>query len=383
MGAASFVQSSFGGEVSQHAQGHIERPDYRSLMNVCLNGLPVETGAWVRRPGTRLNAVSRGGKAARTQTFDFKTGSPYTIEFSDAALRFFNNSQLAMTNDQQAVLSISAANPAVVTTTTQHGWSSGNTIYFNSLATSNPLLHNRPFLITITGASAFSIADAVTGATIDGATLGAFVSGNAARVLELTSPSAGGTWSTQRGIQADIPVPQGTTPGAVLLNAGVIPYVLEVSTARTSTACASFTLAQASFKDGPYFEVFSNGVQAAPSGLNGIITLTLAFPAYDPARAYSIGDHVTSVALNYRSLTDANQGNTPAISPANWVAVSAAEVIGPNGFQATDLGRHVRLHSEPKIWSSATGYGGGEIVAYGGAGLAFTGATYWKAIAAS
>src|SRR5882672_294988 len=381
MGDASYVQPTFiGGEVSKLAQGRYDRQDYRSLMAVCLNGLPLETGAWVRRPGTYNKAVSRGGVPARTQKFDFKQTAPYDIEFSDGFLRFFAGKSLATTNDQQTVVSISAANPAKVKTGT-HGWATGNTTYFNSLGINNPLLHNRPLLITVTSATEFTIADAGTGANIDGSTLGAFVSGNVTRVLEIVSPYAGGTWATVRVIRADIPIQQGTTPGAVTLNSGIPPYVLKVVTAPTATAFATFTLAPIVFKDGPYLDIFTNGVQAAPSALNGIINLTLAFTAYDATRAYSIGDYVTSVAINYRSLTDGNLNNVPAGSPSNWVAVGAAEAIG--GIAGTDVGRLVRLHSEPRIWSSVTVYAGTEIVAYGGSGLAYFGATYWKAIAAS
>ena len=51
MGAASFQQTSFlGGEISQFYQGRTDQPGYRSSLNVCRNGLPIETGAWVRRP---------------------------------------------------------------------------------------------------------------------------------------------------------------------------------------------------------------------------------------------------------------------------------------------------------------------------------------------
>jgi hypothetical protein len=382
MGDASFVQPTFiGGEISKLSQGRYDRQDYRSLMSTCLNGLPLETGAWVRRPGTHIKAVSRGGAPARTQKFDFKQTAPYDIEFTDGFLRFFAGNSLVMTNDQKVITSISAANPAKVATTLAHGWATGNTVYFNSLGVNNPLLHNRSFKITVTSGTEFTIADAVTGVSIDGATLGAFVSGNVTRVLEIASPYVGGTWASLRVIRADIPIQQGTTPGAVILNAGVIPYVLKVLTAPTSTAFATFTLTQVSFRDGPYLDVFTNGVQVAPSALNGIINLTLAFTAYDATRAYSIGDYVTSVAINYRSLTDGNQNNTPVGSPANWVAVAASEAIG--GIAGTDIGRLVRLHSEPKIWSAATAYVSGDIVAYGGSGLAYFGATYWKAIANS
>jgi hypothetical protein len=380
MADASYVRSSFiSGEWSKLSQGGVHRPEYPFALNVCLNGLPLETGAWVRRPGTRVKAVSRGGVAARTQRFDFKQTAPYDIEFTDGFLRFFANNSLATTNDQKVVASISAANPAKVATTLAHGWATGNTTYFNSLGVNNPLLHNRPFLITVTSATEFTIADAVTGANIDGATLGAFVSGNVTRVLEIVSPYAGGTWATLRVIRADIPIQQGTTPGAVTLNSGVAPYVLKVVSAPTASAFATFTLSQAVFKDGPYLDAFINGALATPSALSGIINLTLSFNAWDATRAYTIGDYVSSGGINYKSIADANFNHAPP-NASFWVVVTTFDPIGPNGFQGTDFGRMVRLYSEPPIWDTAVTYAANDVVAYGGAGLSYTGATYWKSL---
>jgi hypothetical protein len=52
MADASYDRSSFtGGEWSKLAQGRTERPDYVTALNVCFNGLPLESGAWTRRPG--------------------------------------------------------------------------------------------------------------------------------------------------------------------------------------------------------------------------------------------------------------------------------------------------------------------------------------------
>jgi len=43
----NFTYSSFlGGEWSKFAQGRIELPSYKTAMNVCRNGVPMEEGAW-------------------------------------------------------------------------------------------------------------------------------------------------------------------------------------------------------------------------------------------------------------------------------------------------------------------------------------------------
>lgn len=381
MVAATYTQTDFrGGEVSKSIQGRLDNPAYRTWMNRCRNGLPLEQGAWVKRPGSQHCWPTRGGAAGRVISFDFKQAAPYTIELTAGFFRFRNGPTLVTTNDDQTIVSISSANPAKVLTGT-HGWSSGNQGFFKNLGENNPLLQGRIFTITVTSATEFTLADALTGANIDGATLGTFVSGTFARVLDIATPYIGTLWSTLRSIQADIPTSNSTTPGAVLLQATIKPYVLQVETPPTASEFATFSLAPANFKDGPYFDPVPGGTLATPSALIGNITVTLSFNAYDASRSYAIGDYVTSGGVNYKSLTDANVGHAPAGSPSNWVATSAADAIGPNGFTGSDVGRMIRLYSEPAIWAVGTTYAAGNVVAYGGSGVRYDGAvTYWKSL---
>src|SRR5258708_38903914 len=85
---SSFVQSSFlGGEWSPFAQGRLELPQYKTAMNVCRNGFPLEEGAWVRRSGTRCVTATRNGLAGRVIPFAFEQAAPYVMEFTDGFLR--------------------------------------------------------------------------------------------------------------------------------------------------------------------------------------------------------------------------------------------------------------------------------------------------------
>jgi len=77
MAAASYTQLNFlGGEWSKSFQGRFDRPDYRTAMNVCLNGMPLEQGPWTRRPGSRFCATTRNGTVGRLVSFDLKQSSP-------------------------------------------------------------------------------------------------------------------------------------------------------------------------------------------------------------------------------------------------------------------------------------------------------------------
>jgi len=382
MAAASFEISHFsGGMWSKAVQGRIDRPDYRFALNECLNWIVNEQGALVPRPGNRFAMTTRGGAPGRVVSFDFKQAAPYSIELTAGFMRFFAGPNLVMTNDAQAVIAISAANPAVVQVPSS--WPSGTTVMFSGLGANNPLLQNRQFLTTFIDANNMSLQDALTGTNIDGSTLGAFVSGNISRVYELASPYVGNLWQTMRAVQADIPTSNSTTPGAVLLHNVIKPRVLQVTAPPTASAAATFSLAPAVFKDGPYFDPVPGGTLATPSGTSGNITITLSFAAYDTTRSYSVGDYVTSAAINYKSLSDANLNNTPVSSPLFWVPVGAADAIGPNGFTGSDIGRHIRLFSEPPIWDPAATYAATQVVTYGGTGNYLTGATYWRSLVGS
>lgn len=386
MPGASWAQSSFlAGEWSKTAQGRLDDPSYERALNVCLNMIPIEAGALTRRPGTQYAQTTRNGAAGRVVGFNFAQATPYTMEFTDGHLRFRQGATLIDTNDTVTVSSISTANPAVMLLASAVTWVTGDQGYFTGLGTSCPLLQNRVFSVTKIDTTHFSLADSITGATIDGSTLGVATLAATAkfhRILDMGTPWSVGTWANLRVVLADIPVPQDTVPGAVMLNPAVAPYVLQVATLPSPNLNATFTLAQANLKDGPYLDPFTNGVQANPNALKGIITITLGFPIFDSTTVYTTGDFVTFTAINYRSLVDQNIGNTPNVSPSQWQAVSAGLAIGPNGFQGSDIGRLVRLFSEPDIWVATTAYSAGQIVSYNPSGIPGA-AGYWTALAAT
>jgi hypothetical protein len=356
MGAASFLQSAFlGGEWSLTAQGMLVDPRYKVAMSACLNGLPLEAGAWTRRPGTRFLGTTRNGTAGRLITFDFEQSEPYNLEFTDGYLRFWNGRQLAMTNDAQTVVSITA-NPALVQTTTPHGWSVSDRVVFSNLGINNPLLQSRVFKIaTVTDGTHFTFTDEITGTSYSSTTLGSFVSGTVSRVLEIATIYAGTSWSNLRSVQAE--------DSTVLMNGDQQPQILAVTAQPTASTFATFSLNPFNFLDGPYLDPI-DGSFMTPSALNGVVTMTLSTQAYDISRAYNIDDIVTSAGTTYRSLQGNNQAQTPATSPTYWEAVNPGAAIGPNGFVLTDVGRLVRMLSEPPAWSSASTYSAGNEVSY-------------------
>lgn len=368
MTTMAFARTSFlGGEWSKLAQGRFDRPDYKTALNRCLNAYPTETGAWVRKPGTRFIATTRSGAPGRVIRFDFQAAAPYNMEFTDGHLRFLAGATLATTNDDQSVTDISTAEPAIVTTSLAHGWTSGDQIKFAGLGTLCPLLQNRLFSIVVLTAFTFEIFDAITGAAIQGSILGWSVPAvlpTVQRILDIATPWTG-TWSALRSVQAE--------DKAVLLSSTVAPQLLTVTAQPTAPNFATFSLAPAVFQDGPYLDPPTNGAQITPSATSGIITATISFAAYDAAKSYRVGDVVVSSAINYQSLVDANINNTPASSPTQWQAITTIPGVNSGqGFVSTDVGRHIRLFSEPADWASGTTYAAGDKVTYNG--------VYWRSL---
>ena len=279
MANSSFVVDGFlSGEWSQFAQGRITDPLYKKALNVCRNSFPLEEGAWIRRSGTRYAAATLNGSPGRVIPFPFEQAAPYIVEFTDGKLRMFavatqtsglatplpSDFRLVTTNDNQQVLSISTANPAVVQTGT-HGWTTGDQVQFlfaTTVAPSfTPLLRARVFKITVTDSTHFSLADPLTGANIDGSTLGwsAPVANTVivVRMLAMTTPYTAGSWSSVRKVQAETQ--------AVLLHGSFQPQNLKVNTLPTASAFATFNLTRVAFTDGPYLDPPTDGTVLTPN----------------------------------------------------------------------------------------------------------------------
>jgi hypothetical protein len=369
---ASYVQAGFsGGAWSKFAQGRYHDQKYRTALNVCLNLIPTEQEAIVRRPGTLFAGFTRNGLPGRVLSFAFQQQFPYTLELTDGHLRM--RSGLSIIPDQTASsFTITSANPAVLVLSSPMSWATGDQIFF--IGNSSPLLQNRTFTLTKISSTQFSLADGITGLSIDGSTLGAPSGGYANRILDFPTSYVSGQWSAVRSVQ--------TETISFLLHGLHQPQALSVFVQPSPTLGAVFTLAPAAFNDGPYFDPFTNGVQANPSGTTGVIILSLSYPAWSSTTAYPKGAFVTSAALNYESLIDQNVGITPAGNPAQWQPVpSGAGINAGQGFLGSDVGRLVRLFSEPALWTAGSTYAQGAVISYNPNGLPGQ-TTYWQSLVA-
>lgn len=369
MAAGTSVQTAFfSGEWSPYAQGRFDDARYKTALSVCFNAMPIETGAWTRRPGTQDCGYTRnGGVAGRLIAFDLAENQPYNMEFTDGFLRFWDGPSVVTTNDDTAIAAISTANPAVVYLSAAVTWATGDTGFFKNLGVNNPLLQNRFFTLTKVDTTHFSLVDPLTGNTVDGSTLGTFVSGTMSHIHEVATPYFNGSWGTNilHSVQAE--------EQAVLLN-GAQPQVLSVAASQTPSAFAQFEINPVNFQDGPYLDPVKGGVLVTPGGTSGSITLTIAAQTYSASVAYDYGDYVLSSGITYQSLITANIGNTPVSTPGAWEVVQPT-AFSSGGFANGDIGRMVRLFSQPADWASGTTYATGTEVTYNNA--------YWISLVSS
>lgn len=317
MADASYLQTSFlGGEWSPLAQGRMDDRSYRTGLNVLRNTIPIEEGAAVRRPGARLIGPTRKGAKGVLRSFDFKQSHPYTLELTAGHLRFIAGAGIvAESFGTQIVTAVSAANPAVLSVPSAHGWSTGDEVIvkLNPGEAANSTiaaLLGRQLEITVVTTKTFSVVDAVTGATIDGT---AMVLGSTnltvTRIADFVTPYA----------ETDLPVinqVQDQT-NLLLLHHSYKPQAIISTSPEAGTDFAVFNINPAVFKDGPYLDPPTDGTTITSSGLSGSVTLTLAG--------------------------------------------------GSTRFAATDVGRFVRLFSEPAAWAIGTAYVVGDQVSFGGA----------------
>lgn len=320
MGDASNAQADFrGGEWSPYAQGAMGDREYHRGLNVCRNGYPIEEGAWTRRQGTRFAGYTKGGGYGWLVPFHFSQSAPYNAVFTDQSVQFLNGVTMVMTNDPKVVVSISTANPAKVKTLAAHGWANGDFVQLllsDGIAAPNAgAVMDRQFKITVTSSTEFTIQDALTSANIDGSTFSVPTIGvSVGRLNTLASPYVQNQLSSINSVIAEILVNNALQGQLITLHPTVKPQVIALTNTPGGVTFANFSINAATFVDGPYFDPQPTGTLIA-SALTGTITITGA--------------------------------------PAGT-------------FVSTDVGRQMRLFSEPPLWSSATAYVTGNNVEYQG-----------------
>jgi hypothetical protein len=312
---AAHHQSAFiGGEWSPLAQGRSDLPAYKQALNVCLNGMPIEEGAWTRRSGFQFIAPTRNRLVAKLLPYFFPTVN-FALEFTDLCLRIFaGTSPLFTVNHPTVSASSFASNFLTLTVGSVTGLVIGDDCMLWAPSTLDYAAIG-PFRNRVMQITAISGTDVTLGDETGAAFSGVSSSSNALatcvlyQIVRIDTPWTGATvLKNLRGIQAN-------TIGeanSILLSSSAAPQELQID--------ADITFAPVFFEDGPYLDPQPD--TGTVSAYTGSITFT------------------------------------PASST----------------FSATDVGRVIRLYSEPAAWASGTTYAYGATVKYQ--------SQFWQSIAA-
>ncbi len=309
MANTSFVQTDFrGGIWSLSSQGRIDLPMYKTAMNECLNSMPMEEGAWTRRPGFRYVVHTRGGVSGKLLPFRFSRSQAYQAELTPLKLRFVVGLTLlrdATDDGERGVLNISHGAAQAKVRVADLPWANGDTVMFNitSDLPQSTTLYGRQFVISGVNviAGTFLLNDPITGAPISGTEVGwinRHQTDTVERVLEYTTPYTA----------ADIPnvrVVQDSEDTVLFMCPGKKTYALIVS------GLTQFTFGVADFQDGPFLDENDLVTTMTLSALTGSVTVT---------------------------------------------ASSTAGINEGDGFVSTDVGRLIWFQGGPAAWSNATPY---------------------------
>jgi len=142
-GSAQFVNLPFPPEM-------VELYNYSAATTPALNGVPF--AYW---------DVSMGQGAALYQVFN-ATPVLTSATFSSNGISSFTAGLMFQFGAQLQIASMTAASPIVVTTAAPHGYSTGDIVLFEGLyqspTTGMPQISGMPFVVTVTGATTFTIA---------------------------------------------------------------------------------------------------------------------------------------------------------------------------------------------------------------------------------
>lgn len=327
------TQGNFlGGQWDTIAQGRFDHPWHKSAMNASLNGLPVESGGWVKRSGTQWLGPTYGRYTAFVRTFFADSDRRYMVSLttngSQGFAHFFHEDQVLTNGSANVGTSSIASGVLTITTDTATGWAVGDNVIFSGLSNSGGPLLNRWFYIDSISGTTITLKDDVDAALLfsSGDAVGAKVN----RIARFTTGFLGNLSTCQIvniGIQS-----YGGPIEALLLCEGYAPQLIAMTVSTSGgVTTVSFAVSAATFTDGPYLD---------PQGYPGTLE-TGTVSAYSGSITF-----------------------TPASTT----------------FTSTDVGRQIRLYSQPAAWASGTAYSNGNLVTYNGSWWQYVGGATYAAI---
>lgn len=184
MAKVAYLQSSFaGGELSPRLDGRVDVAKFKAGARIVENFQVLPHGGARKRSGFQFVVEQKSPTDTVVMVpFQYNVEQSYMLMFGPGYVWFFKDRSV-ITHTATPISAISQANPAVVTTTTAHGITTGERVVLSAVGGMTEL-SNRQVVATVLSATTFSIG--VNTSAFDAYTSG----GQAARIVDLATTYA-------------------------------------------------------------------------------------------------------------------------------------------------------------------------------------------------
>ena len=243
------INSFVSGEFSAKLDGRTDFEKYSSGCKTLQNMLVHPQGAAARRVGTQfISEVKTSSLKTRLIPFEFSTTQTYVLEFGNTYIRFFKDKG-QITEGDKTISAITAANPAVVTSSS-HGYSNGDFVIITSVVGMTEV-NGKTFKVADKTTNTFELQD-VDGTDINSSAYTAYSSaGTANKIYEISSPY----------LTAELFELKFAQSADVMYITHPNHEVMKLS----RTGHTSWTLTEVDFTDGPYLPTNTTATTLTPA----------------------------------------------------------------------------------------------------------------------
>ena len=291
MPRTTLALSSFvSGEFSAKLDGRTDFEKYSSGCKTMENMLVHPQGASTRRVGTQfISEVKDSSAKTRLIPFEFSTTQTYMLEFGNQYIRFFKDKG-QITEGNKTITGITAANPAVVTSSS-HGYSNGDFVIITGVVGMTEV-NGKTFKVADKTTNTFELQD-VDGTDINSSSYTAYSSGGIAnKIYQITT-----SYTTAQLF--DLKFAQSADVLYITHNSHEVSKL-------SRTGHTSWSLDEIEFTDGPYLSQNTTATTMTPGATSGDdVTLTASastFASTDVGRLINFSNGYAKVR-SYTSAT--------------------------------------------------------------------------------
>ena len=338
MGRESVFQPSFdAGELSPLMLGRADLDKRSSGLFTCLNAVPLVQGGWTRRPGTLfLKEAKFSDKATGLFPFQFSIVQTYQLEFGDLYIRFYTSHGI-LTATSQALTAATKANPCVVTYTGADTYANGDRVYVTGVVGMTQL-NNREFIVANVnaGANTFELQE--------------YLSGVATNVNSTNYDTLTGSGAIAEIFQVTTTYTAAQIAAIRIVQSADVLYILHPDhppRKLVRVSALSWTLSDLSLTDGPYDIMNTTATTLTPSAATGAgVTLTAS-------AITGINNNTGFQATDVGRLIRLQEGSTWGyVIITAWTNTTVVTVT----VLSTLTNTNAKLNWRMSIWSGTTGY---------------------------